>query len=133
PKCLFQVPGINIWVLGNLFWVLRNPFRVLRSLFQVPKLHSKSLSQNYEAVELQRERKVNQRDVVLVALLPAHQQATVAVEPTVQPLDHPPLRLVRALTRVLRLAAHRDVRGVAALGESYAHVIVVVALVPTQV
>jgi hypothetical protein len=82
---------------------------------------------------LQGEREINQGDIILIALLPPHQQAAVAVKPTVQPLDDPPLRLVRALARKGRRAARRDVRRVAAPSQPLAHVLVVVALVATQV
>jgi hypothetical protein len=58
---------------------------------------------------------------------------TVAVEPTVRPLHHPPLRLALPLARVGGRAPLRDVRCVAALGEPLAHVVEVIALIAAQV
>src|SRR5256885_12887040 len=76
---------------------------------------------------------MNQRHIVLIALLPPHQQAAVAIEPAMCPVDNPSLGFMLTPTPLLDHTALRNMHRVAALLKALSHIIEVVTFVATHV
>lgn len=76
---------------------------------------------------------MDQRHIVLVVLLPPYQQAAMAIEPTMCPLDNPSLGFMLAPAPLLHHAALRNMHGVTALKKAFAHIIEVITFVAAQV